>query len=231
MKTILEFRTTDSPPTKEVMTNFWQNVMTKDVDQALVFEYKWPLISELWKSISFGKIKKSFPDLRTSPGPDGITTHQLKTVLLKMITRMFNLFLICGKLPQHLFKAKTTFIPKKDAARERSHYCPITSVRIIRAFRKVLATRLTNLVVLKSRHKAFLPKDECSEKVFNFDLTLKYHRQQFKPLYMAPIDLAKAFDSVSHKTIKETLQTKGLPELMVSYVMDSYHRSPTHLTC
>lgn len=48
---------------------------------------------------------------------------------------------------------------------------------------------------------------------------------------MASMDIAKAFDSVSHITIRDTLHIMGLPCPMVSYIMDTYQRSVTILTC
>ena len=226
IKTILKALTTDSPPTKEAMTNYWLNMMTNSVDKAPPLENKQPPIRELWMPITSDEIKKAFPDWKTSPGPDGMTTRQLRAVPLEIITRIFNLFLLCGRLPQHLLKAKTTLIPKKDGAHDPSHYRPITVASVMtRAFHKVLATRLTNLVALDPRQKAFLPKDGCAENIFNLDLILKYHRQQFKPLYTASMDIAKAFDSVSHITIHETLRVKGVPNEMISYVCHGHVQS------
>lgn len=60
---------------------------------------------------------------------------------------------------------------------------------------------------------------------------IKIHRQNFKSLFIASIDIAKAFDSVSHNTIRDTLTIKGIPNPMVRYIMDVYARSTTKLVC
>ncbi|CAI5789269.1 Hypothetical predicted protein [Podarcis lilfordi] len=48
---------------------------------------------------------------------------------------------------------------------------------------------------------------------------------------MASLDVAKAFDSVAHNTIKETLQMMGIPDAMTYYISDVYDRSTTILSC
>jgi len=48
---------------------------------------------------------------------------------------------------------------------------------------------------------------------------------------MVSLDIAKAFDSVSHATIRETLMVMGLPDGMVEYIADVYARSTTFLSC
>lgn len=43
--------------------------------------------------------------------------------------------------------------------------------------------------------------------------------------------MAKAFDSVTHKTIRDTLASKCIPPHLVHYIMDTYQRSTTRLMC
>lgn len=62
-------------------------------------------------------------------------------------------------------------------------------------------------------------------------MILRFHRQNFKPVYLASLDIAKAFDTVSHKTINDILLTKGLPTPLVDYIMATYEASTTKLTC
>ncbi|KAK2577953.1 hypothetical protein KPH14_000752 [Odynerus spinipes] len=62
-------------------------------------------------------------------------------------------------------------------------------------------------------------------------MILRYHRQNFKPLYLASVDVAKAFDCVTHNAIRDTLKTKGLPAPMIDYIANVYERSVTRLAC
>lgn len=59
------------------------------------------------------------------------------------------------------------------------------------------------------------------------DMILRYYREYFMPLYMAFMDIAKAFDSVSHN-IRDTLLVMGMPNPMIEYrsVMCTERASP-----
>nr|XP_012215484.1 PREDICTED: uncharacterized protein LOC105667926 [Linepithema humile] len=56
---------------------------------------------------------------------------------------------------------------------------------------------------LGQRQRAFRPTDGCSDNIFLLDLVLRYHYKRHKSLYMASLDIAKAFDSVAHKQSKK----------------------------
>ncbi|CAK9796160.1 Retrovirus-related Pol polyprotein from type-2 retrotransposable element R2DM [Anthophora quadrimaculata] len=46
------------------------------------------------------------------------------------------------------------------------------------------------------------------------------------------MDIAKAFDCVSHTTLRDTLTSMGLgPGPMIEYIMDTYKNSTTSLVC
>lgn len=232
LRSMLKGKSEATPPAKTDMVQFWRTTMTEGTQESPECEASQPVIKEIWDPVVPSEVVKSFPELTTSPGPDGTTTRQLKAVPIDILTRIFNLFLLCGKLPGHLLKARTTLIPKKDGATRPGDYRPITVQSIItRTFHKILARRMTTMVTLDERQKAFLPRDGCAENIFDLDMVLRYHRQHFKPLFMASMDMAKAFDSVSHKTLRDTLCIKGMPGPMIEYVMDTYKRSTTTLVC
>lgn len=219
-------------PNKETMVSFWRAVMTDASDVTPAVGVRLPTIEALWDTICGEEVKKAFPETSTSPGPDGITSRQLRAVPLDILTRIFNIVLICGRLPERLFKSRTTLIPKKDNAVEPGNFRPITDSSVItRTLHKILAKRLMRHIELDKRQKAFIPADGCVENTFKFDLLLRYHRQNFKPLYLASIDIAKAFDSVTHQSIMDTLGTMGLPSPMISYVEYVYKNSKTKLSC
>lgn len=90
---------------------------------------------------------------------------------------------------------------------------------------------MLNSVELDDRQKAFCEADGCAENSFLMDMLLRHSREQHKPLYMASMDMEKAFDSVTHNTIKDVLEGAGIPQPMVEYIMHSYENSSTKLSC
>ncbi|CAL7932839.1 unnamed protein product [Xylocopa violacea] len=85
----------------------------------------------------------------------------------------------------------------------------------------VLSTRLMHSIDLDKRQKAFVPVDGCAENTFLFDMLLRHHRQTFKPLYLASVDIRKAFDSVTHQAILDALVSRGVPGPMVYRLLRS----------
>lgn len=151
---------------------------------------------------------------------------------MTLLRRIFNIILWCGKAPEYLLESLTTLIPKKSQANAPSDFRPITvSPVLIRALHRVLASRMTTMIRLDQRQRAFRPTDGCSDNVFLLDMVLRHHRKRCKPLFLASLDIAKAFDSVAHATIRETLEVMGLPTPMVRYITDTYKRSTTRLYC
>ena len=233
LRIILKDKTVLATPTKEVMEPYWKNVMTQECDRSPGVG---PTMAEprdaLWRPIEPAEIKAAFAEMTTAPGPDGLSARQLRAVPMNVLTGVMNLLLLCGRLPRRLLESRTTLIPKKDGASTPGDFRPITVSSVLtRAYHKVLANRLTKSVNFDRRQRAFLPIDGTAESIFDLDMILRYHRQNFKPLYMASIDVAKAFDSVTHNTIRDTLTTKGITSHLVEYIADVYARSTTRLKC
>lgn len=232
LRAILRDTVAIETPKKEVMIPYWQAAMSGGDNTSPGIRNKRQVVEALWCPILPEEVKEACPEMSTAPGPDGLTARQLKAVPLEILTRILNLFVLCGRLPEYLLESRTVLIPKKNTAKEPGDFRPITVSSVLtRTFHKTLARRLTRLVELDKRQMAFVPADGCAENIFRMDMILRYHRQYFKPLYMASVDLAKAFDSVTHATIRDTMVTMGLPDLMIGYVENVYDRSLTRLTC
>lgn len=219
-------------PDEEVMVPFWENVMTQDIHGSPGIETRKPIITRLWEPVTLIELKRARPTLSSAPGPDGVTARKLRTIPLRILLRIYNIILWCGKAPRYLLKSRTTMIPKKEQAYESGDFRPISVYSVvIRTLHKVLATRMMDLVELDERQKAFQPVDGCSENVFLMDIILRHHREKQKQLFMASMDMAKAFDSVTHETIKDVMIGAGLPQTMVEYIVDIYENSTTQLSC
>lgn len=211
---------------------FWETVMTGSLDTSPGSVGSRPTINSLWSPISLVEIKKSMPANTTSAGPDGLTARILKKIPPGILCRIVNIIMWCGKAPLHLLESITTLIPKKSKAKTPGEFRPITvSSVLIRTLHKIFASRMARAVELDQRQRAFRPTDGCSDNVFLLDLMLRYHNKSHKPLFIVSLDIAKAFDSVTHKSIQETLKIMGLPTPMIEYIMDAYSRSVTRLSC
>lgn len=113
------------------------------------------------------------------------------------------------------------FIPKSQNPINPGDFRPITiSSVILRCLYKILAKRFDQLIELDSRQRAFRRMDGCASIIYLLDLALRYH--QLRPIFVAILDIAKAFDFVSHPCIEAVLLHKGVPKTFVNYVMFNY---------
>lgn len=232
LRSILKGKEAAAMPDKAVMAPYWEAVFTASCDSSPHLTQEGSILEELWKPVEDDEVRRAFPGLGSSTGPDLITVRQLRAVPVSILKRIFCIFMLCGRVPEWLLESRTVFIPKKDNATDPADFRPITVSSVLtRSFHKVLSNRLVRTVSLDRKQRAFLPVDGCAENIFSLDVLLRYHRQNFKPVHLASLDIAKAFDSVSHKTIFASLRAHGVPQSMVAYIKYVYDHSSTHLVC
>src|SRR6218665_686543 len=193
-----------------------------------------PQVEVDWQIVDPVRVEEGAMALRDSedsaPGSDGITLRDLKSVSSPMLAATYNLWLLAGYTPERFVKGETILIPKGGGLTDPGNYRPITMVsRVTRVLHKVFASRLTSSLPLDPRQKAFRPVDGCADNVFLLDTIIKEAQRRRRPLSLAFVDVAKAFDSVSHDTLRRALRRLGVPEPLVDYVGYMYGHSSTVL--
>ena len=145
-------------------------------------------------------------DAATAPGPDGIRIADLKQIKSADLACLFSIFLYHEDTPLALKVNKTTMIPK-SANPGIGDWRPITVASVVdRLFAKVLEARLSRCLRLNPKQRGFVRSiDGCGENILAYSAALKYSRARAKPLVIASLDLAKAFDSVQHDSISRAL--------------------------
>lgn len=174
LRTILKDARTDRPPQSDQLWSYWERVMTSRTPSQLASSRCGSkVLSQLWDPISSEEIKKSLPAKNTSPGPDGMRVKDLLSLPTRLMTRIFNIFLIIGKIPVCLLESRTTLIPKKHDACLPEEFRPITvSSVLVRTFHKVLVNRLQKHIKLNERQKAFRDIDGCAENILLLNMAL-----------------------------------------------------------
>lgn len=174
-------------------------------------------------------MNKHFPDLSSAAGPDGLTARKLVNSPRALLCRFLNAFLLARKVPDFLTRAKTIFIPKVDNASSPGDLRPITMSSLLhRLFHRILASRIssTNDYSFQFGFRDFDGTGACATLC---DFIIKYARRNCKDLYMAFVDLRKAFDSVDHRYLWNVCLKKGLPISFISYLINFYGSAGTFL--
>lgn len=115
---------------------------------------------------------------------------------------LLNLLILQGRLPVSLQGARTTFIPNISGAANPSDFRPITVASVlVRTLHNILARRILQEIDLDVRQRAFLPVDDCADNTAILATALDEAKNKFKPLHLASLDMAKAFDRVTKEAI------------------------------
>ena len=165
--------------------------------------------------------------------PDNFTVRELKNVPAFDLCIIYNIILSSCNLPQPWKPHRTTLIPKKPHDLHlASNWHPITiSSTCVCLLHRILPCRLTKATHLNPRQKAFIPANGCGENTFLLDHVIRQARKYRRTLSIVGIDLAKAFDSVSHNSIARALRRHSVDEPMVQYILQSYSNCTTTILC
>lgn len=174
----------------------------------------------LWEPITLEETANCYPSKGSAPGPDGITIEDVKSLRTPELAVILNSIMLCDRPPNCMLESRTRLIPKKSDAPQPGDYRPITvSSAILRSLHKILARRITNTIPIRQEQTAFRPLDGSSLNIYLLDLAIRYHRANFKPMYMASIDVSKAYDTVTHEALRDTITHYGFPQPMINHIM------------
>lgn len=228
---------TTLPPKDEVIA-FWRrifNVTTlendelNDIDEDFAYEEN-ALLQGVWSPITEDDVRQSELDLDSAAGPDGVTVANWRGICVKVRSLFFNLILLQGSLDAQLKRARTILIPKSSGNVGAGDMRPlsITSVSV-RQLHKMFAKRFKHACSFNPSQRAFIDCDGTLENISIVTSLLSDARMSRKEVHVATLDMRKAFDSVSHKAIIDTIKALKCPKPFVEYIRLLYTDSKTTL--
>ncbi|KAK7881414.1 hypothetical protein WMY93_029823 [Mugilogobius chulae] len=172
---------------------------------------------------------------KSCPGPDGIMRphlilHDRKGLKL---AALFNSWLVAGYVPLSMRGALTTLIPKscdESAALSIKNWRPISVGSVVyRTFMGIMADKVSEACPPHPRQRGFVKGPGCAENITIIKSLHTAAKRRSRAFGAVFVDLSRAFDSVSHRLIHETLTRKGLDELIVNVIMSAYKNSHTRV--
>lgn len=171
-------------------------------------------------------LKCAMPRTSSAPGPDGVTLRQLRAVPGRVLLAIMNLFLLLGDVPPYLKVSRAVFIPKTSSPEQPSDFRPIAiSSLLLRVYHRIIALRVQRLVSLDERQRAFIPADGCAENVILLSALLAESRREKRSLYLATLDLRRAFDTVTFGAVLAAAGRGGFPPTTICYLERLYSYS------
>ena len=177
------------------------------------------------------KAVKKLPN-KCSTAEDGITIYELKKyweILCVPLVMLFNLSLQKGVFPKTLKKAQIVPIPKIQNPHSPENFRPIAILsNISKIFESIIQERmlkfLNKMGFFDSKQFGFLPQKNTSEAIVAHLSEIVNKLENGEIVLGLYMDIAKAFDTVSHEILLEKLLKAGFRgvfwEWLQSYLID-----------
>ena len=190
-----------------------------------------PILSELDETPTKEELSKAISDISSgkAPGQDGIPAEVFKCGGSQLLGNLHQLLCKCWKVgsvpPEMRDSIITTLYKNKGDRSDRHNYRGISLLCIVRKlFARVALYRLQKLAerVYPEPQCGFRSNRSTVDMIFSLrQLQVKCKEQQ-QPLYVAFIDLTKAFDFVSRDGLFKILPIIGCPPKLLSFIK-SFH--------
>lgn len=197
-------------------------------------------IESLARDITVEEVRRAIDELNTgkTPGPDGLSAafyKKFKEDLSPVLCRVYLESYQNGRLPPSFLESHTIFIPKSEddaKLREISGYRPISLTNVdYKILMKILASRMQTVI-----KDIVGPHQTCGIKGRSIVTNVHTARSVLEccdsvqgTLAMLQIDLAKAFDQVSHELLLNMLEQVNVGSVILDGVRMAYTGCTTKL--
>ena len=190
-----------------------------------------PVMDELDENPTVEEVSKAIDSLALgkAPGSDSIPPDLIKRCKTTLLQPLHEGLCQCwseGAVPQDMRDAKIVTLYKNKGERsDCNNYRGISLLSIVgKVYARVLLIRLQKLAehIYPESQCGFRAKRSTIDMVFSLRQLQEKCREQHMPLYVAFIDLTKAFDLVSRDGLFKALQKIGCPPKLHSLVV-SFH--------
>lgn len=170
-----------------------------------------------------------------SPGPDNIPNEALKTgkkMLIRPITSLFNRILEKQEIPKSWGESRIILLYKKGDPTDINNYRPISLLpTLYKLFAMCLEKRIATSVEASQpvEQAGFRPGYSTIDHIHTLDQIVEKHTEFNQPLYLAYIDYAKAFDSISHESIWQALTNQAVSQTYINILKNIYKNSTSRV--
>ncbi|KAJ8715501.1 hypothetical protein PYW07_009983 [Mythimna separata] len=167
---------------------------------------------------------------RKSIGPDNVPIEVWKAMGshgVDLLTDLFNRILTTKEMPNQWRLSLIIPVYKgKGSVQDCSNYRGIKIMcHTMKLFERIIDTRLRSECTISECQYDFRAGNSTMDAVFALRTLSEAYRERRRALYMAFLDLQKAFDCIPRQAIWWALRFKGVPEAYIDIIRDMYRDS------
>nr|XP_034833605.1 uncharacterized protein LOC117990222 [Maniola hyperantus] len=169
--------------------------------------------------------------LEKSPGSDNITNEALKiayNILATPLANLFNLILQKSETPSQWSESNIILIYKKGDPKEIGNYRPISLLpTLYKLFSTIINTRISPEIEARQpvEQAGFRKGFSTVDHIHTLELIIEKYQEHQRPLYLAFIDYQKAFDTVTHASIWDSLKEQKVSEVYIETIRSIYNNN------
>lgn len=178
-------------------------------------------------------VKKLKPD--KSPGSDYITNetlHLATPILVMPLTNLFNYIIETGETPTQWSESNIILLYKKGDPEDIGNYRPISLLPTLYKLFSTILNKKISFTLEKSQpieQAGFRKGYSTIDHIHTLELLIEKYQEKRTPLYLAFVDYKKAFDSISHNFIWETLTSQNVENEYIQVIKSLYNNSKSRI--
>ena len=159
-----------------------------------------------------------------APGPDHVRAEHLKClrdVVSKPLAEIFTDVLDLGIVPEQWLESNTILIHKKGPRDVLANFRPICLLSLVlKVFSRVLLNRMQRTLTLNTRREqaGFRSGYSTTDHIHVINQLTERCREYRLPLCLLFIDFKKAFDTVEHQAVLNSLTQFGIPSRYIEVI-------------
>ena len=229
------------------LNDYFASIVTSQDDAALPADVDEGIRDGFCLSdVTVGRVAKLLSSVKssTAPGPDGLSAYLIRQTAAQIapnIVKIMNCSISQSCFPQGWKVANIKAVYKQKGAKsEASNYRPISLLPILaRIFEKLIAEQLSSHCeqnkVIPEQQFGFRKGSGCEHALISAVDSWREHIDGGEVVGALLIDLSKAFDTVSHKLLLDSLRDIGCStdamKWFSSYLTDRTQRVVSQMEC
>ena len=199
---------------EEIVHDFYSELYASKIS----IKAKTPRKTESPPPVLPSEVRTAISKLRGSSaaGPDGITPEMLKNGghhLHILLAQKFSLYLEQKSFPDQWKESRMILIPKKGDKHDIGNYRPISLLSVVyKLFTRCIVSRLERTLdkAQPTTQAGFRSGYSCVDHIHTLRQIVEKSREYAQPLVLVFVDFKKAFDSVEHNSVYNSLVDQGV---------------------